>query len=611
MHGRSMLEKVGCLKAILIAIASYGLSATAVAAQVPDVPAEVVAGGLGVQLDDYLSRAAALGFAGAVLVARDGRVILRKGYGLANRERGIPVTAETVFDIGSITKQFTAAAVLKLEEQGRLGVNDPIRRYLDGVPPDKAGITIHHLLTHSAGLRDAFGDDYEVMTRDSLVALVLGSDLLWEPGLRYRYSNAGYSLLGAIVEKLSGRPYEVFLRDELFEPAGLTQTGYRLPDWPEERVAHGYRRELDWGTPLDKLWAEDGPYWNLRSNGGLLSTVGDLYRWNRALEGDAVLSQLSRDKMFTPQVPEDEARTSFYGYGWAITPTTRGTNLIWHNGGNGFFFADFRRYVDEGVVLIFATNETAQREVERRIVRLLFGRAAEVEPLPAAQLHLSESQLARYAGHYGLASGTVFEVVVRGGQLMIPAEDPEVSAAFVAFPELDAAAGARLAGIESLTAAVVTGMAAGDFGPFERELIRVIDVNIAGEIEFWIQAFQFWIDRLGPFTGSQVLGSARGASDFGPTLDTYVLVRFANGARLISFRQGAEGAATGFYLETTPAVGLPAAHRFVPLSERDFASFNFVFASEVRIEFDIDASGGVQALSLPSGAGVVVARKLR
>lgn len=605
-----MLEMANIPKAVLVTLAACGLSATAVAAQVQDAPAGIVAYRLGARLDEYLTRAAAFGFAGAVLVAKDGQVILHGGYGLADRQRGIPITPETVFDIGSITKQFTASAILKLEEQGRLSVNDPIRYYLDGVPPDKAGITIHHLLTHSSGLQDVFGDDYEVMTRDSLVARALGSDLLWEPGVRYRYSNAGYSLLGAIIEKLSGRSYEAFLREELFVPAGLTQTGYRLPDWLKEKIARGYRQGVDWGTPLDKLWADDGPYWNLRANGGLLSTVGDLYRWNVALESGAVLSQLSRDKMFAPQVPENEERTSFYGYGWAVTPTMRGTNLIWHNGGNGYFFADFRRYVNEGMVLIFATNETVQREVERRVVRLLFGRAAEVEPLPEARLTLSESQLAGYAGTYVFPSGLQVQVAVRSGQLMIPADDPQVSATFVAFPELDTGAQARLTGIDSFTAAVVAGMAAGNFTAFEREFVRVIPVDVGEEIEFWRQAFGFWNDRLGSFIGSRVLGSAIGSSDFGPTLDTYVLVSFQNGARLISFRQGADGPATGFYLEAAPSTGLPAAHWFVPLSEREFASFNFVFASEVRIEFDIDANGSVEALSVANRGGKVVAHKL-
>jgi CubicO group peptidase (beta-lactamase class C family) len=601
----------GLTIALLTAIALNGVLATDAVGQEADTNSGVVAGELGTRLDEYLTRAAAFGFAGAVLVARDDQVILHKGYGLADRERGFPITPETVFDIGSLTKQFTAAAILKLEEEGRLNVSDPISRYFDAVPTDKAGMTIHHLLTHSAGLEDIFGDDYAAMPRDSLVGIALRSELLWAPGTRHRYSNAGYSLLGTIIEKVSGRPYEVFLADVLFEPAGLTRTGYRLPDWPEEQVARGYRAGQDWGTPLDKNWAEDGPYWNLRANGGLLSTVGDLYRWHVALGGDAVLAEASRDKMFTPHVPEDEEATSFYGYGWAITPTSRGTDLIWHDGGNGYFFADFRRYVDEGVVLIFATNESANRRVERRIVRLLFGREQEVELLPAAEVELAESRLLRYAGRYRLPSGMEFEVAVRNGQLMIQAHDPEVSAAFVQLPSLDAAARARLEGIEEITSNVVATMASGDFAPFRERFLRIGDIDVEGEVEFWTGAFEIWTERYGPLTHSKVLGSAPGSSDFGPTLDTYVVGRFESGARLISFRQAAEGPASGFYLDALPPSVLPAVHRFVPLAEHEFATFNFEFARENRIRFDVDDTGAVTALRAPRQEGELVAARLR
>jgi CubicO group peptidase (beta-lactamase class C family) len=605
MHGAS--SKLGVA---IVAAVAFGVStALPGSAQVARPPTGLVNGELGAQIDEYLTRAAAFGFAAAVLIAKDGQTALHKGYGLANRERDIPITGETVFDIGSITKGFTAAAILKLEEQGRLRVTDLITRHFADVPPDKAGITINHLLTHSAGLKDAFGDDYEVMPRDSLVQLALHSELLWAPGLQYRYSNAGYSLLAAIVEKVSDQPYEAFLRDAMFEPAGMTQTGYRLPDWPEERLAHGYLRDQDWGTPLDKPWAEDGPYWNLRGNGGLLSTVGDLYRWHLALAGVTVLSRESREKMFTPRVPENEERTSFYGYGWAITSTSRGTNLVWHDGGNGFFFADFRRYVNEDVVLIFATNEGLNRQIERRIVRLLFGRADDVERLPVARLELSESQLARYAGGYRLPSGLQFEVTVRHGQLVIPARDLEVSAIFVPSPQLDAATRARLEGIDDVTSTVVAGMAAGDFTLFQKEFIRIGEIDIEGEIEFWTGAFQFWTDRFGPFTGSKVLGSALGFSDFGPTLDTYVLLRFEEGERIISFRQSTEGSASGFYLDAIPSTALPAAHRFVPLSETEFATFNFEFAEEARIRFEFDAEDRIGALRVFDGRGDVVARK--
>lgn len=349
-------------------------NAQAFRAQVRHLDDDLVRGSLGERLHRLLTCAAGYGFAGALLVAKDGEVILHKGYGFADRERRLPVTTQTVFDIGSITKPFTAAAILSLEEDGRLRVSDAISRYFQSVPSDKAGITIHHLLTHTAGLQDVFGGDYDRMSRDSLIGLALGSKLLWEPGTRYRYSNAGYSLLAAIVENVSSQPYERFLRERLFQPAGLAHTGYRLVDWSHKRLAVGYRGAERWGTPLEFAWATDGPFWNLRGNGGLLSTVSDLYRWHLALETDRVLSDSSRRKAFNRWAPESDDSMSFYGYGWAVTATTRGTTLIWHNGGNGYFFANFRRYVDERIVIIFTTNEYANRTVENDVVRLMFGR---------------------------------------------------------------------------------------------------------------------------------------------------------------------------------------------------------------------------------------------
>src|SRR5688572_19894399 len=137
-----------------------------------------------------MSRLEAYGFSGSLLVAKGGEVILDRGYGFADAQRKTPFTAETAFDIGSITKQFTAAAILKLEMQGKLGVSDPISKWLEGVPEDKKGITLHHLLTHSAGLEDVFGGDYDEMPRDRLAKAALGSKLLWAPSTRYQYSNA-------------------------------------------------------------------------------------------------------------------------------------------------------------------------------------------------------------------------------------------------------------------------------------------------------------------------------------------------------------------------------------------------------------------------------------
>ena len=334
----------------------------------------IVEGELGQKLDEYLTQLADDGASGAFLVAKDGDVVLAKGYGLADRKKGAPVTPDTVFDIGSITKQFTAAAILKLEMQGKLSVDDPITKYFDAVPEARRATTIHHLLTHSAAMPDSLGDDYEPMKRDTIVREALESRPEWPPGERYRYSNTGYSLLGAIVETVSGLSYEAYLREHLFLPAGMTQTGYKLPDWPPGQLAHGYRTRKDWGTPLDHRWDTDGPYWNLRANGGILSTVWDLYKWHHALEGTGILSAEAKKKLFTPHIIEEEGGNTYYAYGWAWAKTSRDTTLIAHNGGNDVFFADFRRYVDDKVVLILMTNaeRTLSRENQRDIRRILF-----------------------------------------------------------------------------------------------------------------------------------------------------------------------------------------------------------------------------------------------
>jgi CubicO group peptidase (beta-lactamase class C family) len=342
---------------------------------VPD--GAVVQGELGKALDVYMTRISKQGFSGVLLVAKGDQIAIAKGYGLADRAQKRPFTTNTVFDIGSITKQFTAAAVLRLAEQGKLSPHDKIGKYFKEVPPGKAGITIHHLLSHSSGLRDSFGDDYDVMTRAAIVAKALHSKLLWKPRhRRYRYSNAGYSLLGAIVEIASGKAYEAYLRDELFKPAGMADTGYLLPKWEKSRLAHGYLRSgRDWGTPLDHPWDSDGPYWNLRANGGVLSTVGDLYRWHLALKGEQVLFEDSKQRMFTAHVREGPSAKTSYGYGWVIAETRRGTKLIVHNGGNEIFFADFRRYVDEDIVVIVASNMATHpaNRYERGILDIIFG----------------------------------------------------------------------------------------------------------------------------------------------------------------------------------------------------------------------------------------------
>jgi CubicO group peptidase (beta-lactamase class C family) len=563
--------------------------------QAPIPPDGTVRGSLGTRIDQHLNRAARFGFAGAVLIARDGEVILHKGYGLADREVAQPVTAETVFDIGSITKQFTAAAILKLEELGRLRVSDSIGRYFDAVPPEKSGVTIHHLLTHTAGLEDVFGGDYEPMPRDSLIRVALVSTLLWAPGTRYRYSNAGYSLLGAIVERVSGQPYERFLRTNLFNPAGLGPTGYRLVDWSHRRLAVGYRGSERWGTPLDFAWAADGPSWNLRANGGLLSTVGDLYRWHLALETDRVLSDSSRAKAFRKHVPESDGGESFYGYGWAVTPTTRGTTLVRHSGGNGYFFANFRRYLEDRVVVIFATNEYANRAVERDVERLVFGEPA--LGIPTGDASLSIAQLARYAGTYQLASGINFMIRTSSGGLEVLAADPEVATAFA--PPLEAA-DRDLAGIDSVTARIVRAMMNGDFSPFREHFRPLSGLGVDRRVAFWTEWSRNSTSRFGAFRSSRVVGTVAGESRGVRGLHTYVVVRFARGARVVRLLHPTSGFDPGFFMEAVSPWELPGRHLLVPRSTTEFVTYSFAFGRAAHVIFEDDGDR-VVGLTVPGG----------
>ncbi|MBK6315836.1 MAG: beta-lactamase family protein [Blastocatellia bacterium] len=272
-------------------------------------------------------------------------------------------------------------------------------------------MTIHQLLTHSAGLESDYGPtDYEAVSRDEIARRVFAAPLRTTPGKEYFYSNAGYSLLAAIVEILSGQSYEAYLRANLFEPAGMKATGYKVA-WRDGQVAHGYVDGKDWGTILDKPWDKDGPYWNLRGNGGLHSTAGDMYRWHLALEGEKILSKSAKDKYFKPHVPEDPEGHSYYAYGWAVFETPRKTRLVAHNGSNGVFVADFRRYVDENVVIYAASNgEMSATALTEVLPAVVFGSEYAIPPAVVA---VDATAMDRVVGSYALSSGSRIDVTRR------------------------------------------------------------------------------------------------------------------------------------------------------------------------------------------------------
>ena len=321
-----------------------------------------------------MARRGRTGAGGSVVAARDGELVVCEGLGWADREAKIAAGCDTVYDIMSMTKQFTAAGILKLEMSGRLELSDPISKHLGPVPHDKRDVTVHQLLTHTAGLRDSLGDDYERLSRDRMVRKVLRSELVSAPGAEYHYSNVGYSVLAAIIEIVSGQGYEQFLAANLFAPAGMTHTGYVLPAWNPDQVAVEYDRTgRPQGRPFDHPWATDGPYWNLRGNGGLLSTARDIFKWHLVLQGDQVLDQHAKAMLFEQHVAEDESGATYYGYGWVIAPTGPLGEVAWHNGGNGWSYGEVLRSLDGGVMVFWVSNHAYQNgrwSLERRAPKI-------------------------------------------------------------------------------------------------------------------------------------------------------------------------------------------------------------------------------------------------
>lgn len=375
-----MLKRMSLIVIILMAC-----SQAAISQQIK--PRGRVNGELGKKLDVHMTGLIDKGFSGVLLVAKNGKTILAKGYGMVDREKRSPVNADTIFPIGSVTKQFTAAAIVKLEMQGKLRVGDFIIKYFKDVPPDKSKITIHQLLTHSSGIPTSSGRCKQETTRDDFVKTILNSTLEFEPGTKYSYSNSAYNLLGVIIEIASGQPYEQYINDQLFKPIGMKNTGTFIPKYKLENIAVGYRDGKRWGNVYEKLFDYDYPVRKFygyefcgRATGGMLSTIEDLYKWHKALEGNQLLSKGALLKIFTPYIAEGEGAKSFYGYGWAIFTTPRKTKLISHNGNvNDVFEANFRRYVDEDVVFIIMTNsldlEQSANKVSSQIARIIFDTA--------------------------------------------------------------------------------------------------------------------------------------------------------------------------------------------------------------------------------------------
>lgn len=289
-------------------------------------------------------------FSGVVIVADHGRPLLRRAYGVANREWGVPVTLETQFRIGSTTKTFTAAAILQLVEAGKVGLDDKIDKYVQAAPPSWSGVTLRQLLEHTSGIPDysrISGFIREAARLDlqpeQIVDLVRDKPLDFTPGAKFNYSNTGYVLLGMVIERASGEAFPNYLQNHFFRPLKLSHTAYDDVGEIVPKRASGY-------------WLSDKVLKNARfmttasvyAAGGLRSTADDLLLWDQALHTGKLLSPESMAAMFTDHG---------HGYGFGSFIETRQGHRLWDHGGNvaGFSCA-FEYYPDEGLSVIVLTN---------------------------------------------------------------------------------------------------------------------------------------------------------------------------------------------------------------------------------------------------------------
>jgi CubicO group peptidase (beta-lactamase class C family) len=549
---------------------------------------EVVKGELGSKLDKYLSRITPFGFSGACLVAKNKDVLINKGYGMAIREKRIRNTSDTVFCTGSITKQFTAAAIMTLEMKDKLNTADPISKYFANVPADKKDITIHNLLTHTSGVITDAGDDYVIAYREETIKKILNSPLLFASGTQYEYSNAGYTVLAAIIELVSRQPYETYLNEHLFNPSGMTFTGFNIPNWKERVVANWYAKEVNNGTPpID----QPGSHWNVMGNGEILSTTEDMHKWYLTLKGNAILSAEAKKKLFTPFLNN-------YAYGWNITETEHGTR-IQHDGGSTLgSSAQFKWFENQDVVIVLFANQSygdaiMMPLIQDKIEKLVFDGDVEI---PFATLESEPSHLRRFVGTYRLTSGDSVNFSVETNILKLTAVGQDaISAIFL--PEQDSLAFNEP---NMRSARLFETMVKGDFSYLEDVVENKETIEPKRR---WLTRKLEELGQTGKVAEVKVLGSFPSARREG-VVETVTQVKF--GENVVRF-----GALWhGEKLWGFPGSTMEPFMFFNPISEYTFAGYHLGLARGVLVEFHVDENGSVKELIIKRKSGSLKAQKI-
>ncbi len=374
------------------------------------------------RIDQVVSSYASAGrFMGAVLVARGDEVLFSRGYGSANLEWSVPNAPSTRFRIASLTKQFTAAAILLLEEHGKIRLDDPVKVYVPDAPATWDDVTIFRLLTHTSGIPDytRFSNFRSLQrspaTAEQIMSWFRDKPLEFRPGERFAYSNSGYILLGYLIEKLSGRSYAQFVTENILAPLGMNDSGYDAAAVVIPNRASGYVPGPH--GPMNAGFVDMSvPY----AAGALYSTTGDLSRWEQALFGGKLLSAQSVSRMTTPF-------KSNYAFGLMVD-TTRVGRVIYHNGGIDGFNAYLAYYPDDKVTIVVLANVSGRSPDE---IGSILGRLAHGETVlltsERREISVSRDILAAYVGRYELQPGFDLMIALDGDHLTVNATGQSVA----------------------------------------------------------------------------------------------------------------------------------------------------------------------------------------
>jgi len=360
-------------------------------------------------LDDYAQAESSVkDFNGTVLVMQKGKAVYKKAFGLADREWNVSNTTETKFRIGSVTKQFTAACILLLAEQGKLGLDDKLSKYFPGYPKGDS-ITIHMLLNHASGIKNytdigAFWPKAALpLTHDSMIAIFKNEPFDFSPGTKWNYSNSGYYLLGVIVEKASGENFSDYLMENVIKKAGLKNTSMDNLDSVIMFRAKGYGKNRRGFWQHAMYISMEGPY----SAGAMVSTTEDLYLWTKALMNNQVLSAASTQKMTTPYL-------SNYGYGILID-SLKTHKRIWHNGGIPGFSAHLAYYPADDICVVVISNTGANADkMGIALALIMFDQAVQKSYIPK-EVKIDPAVMDNYVGKY-MATGLI-ELIKKDGKL--------------------------------------------------------------------------------------------------------------------------------------------------------------------------------------------------